>query len=86
MSKQNKTALLRGLAFLLVFLVLYAGVDHIFRRKSLAAPWNMTTKVAGFYNEPENEFEVMFFGSSHAYASFQKSFVFGSVKLRMWAS
>ena len=96
MSKQNKTALARGLAFLLVFLVLYAGVDHIFRRKSLATPWNMTTKVAGFYNEPENEFEVMFFGSSHAYASFQpltlyadtgvKSYVFATQKQPIWAT
>ena len=31
MSKQNKTAILRGLAFLLIFLVLFAGVDHVMR-------------------------------------------------------
>lgn len=96
MSKQNKTAILRGLAFLLVFLVLFAGVDHVMRRKSLVGPWNMTTKVAGFYNEPADEFEVMFFGSSHAYASFQpltiyeetgvKSYVFATQKQPIWAT
>ena len=96
MSKQNKAAILRGLAFLLVFLVLFAGVDHVMRRKSLVGPWNMTAKVAGFYNEPEDEFEVMFFGSSHAYASFQpltiyeetgvKSYVFATQKQPIWAT
>ena len=96
MSKQNKTAILRGLAFLLVFLVLFAGVNHVMRRKSLVGPWNMTTKVAGFYNEPVNEFEVIFFGSSHAYASFQpltlyeetgvKSYVFATQKQPIWAT
>ena len=96
MSKENKTAILRGLAFLLVFLVLFAGVNHVMRRKSLVGPWNMTTKVAGFYNEPENEFEVMYFGSSHAYASFQpltlyeetgiKSYVFATQKQPIWAT
>ncbi len=96
MSKQNKTAILRGIAFLLVFLVLFAGVSHVMRRKSLVGPWNMTTKVAGFYNEPANEFEVMYFGSSHAYASFQprtvyeetgiKSYVFATQKQPIWAT
>ncbi|MBQ8143380.1 MAG: hypothetical protein IJ042_01125 [Butyricicoccus sp.] len=96
MSKQNKTAILRGLAFLLVFLILFAGVNHVMRRKSLVGPWNMTTKVAGFYNEPADEFEVMFFGSSHAYASFQpltlyeetgvKSYVFATQKQPIWAT
>lgn len=96
MSKQNKSALIRALAFLLVFLVLFAGASHVLQRKSLVEPWNMTTKIAGFYNEPEGEFAVMFFGSSHAYASFQpltlyeetgiKSYVFATQKQPIWAT
>lgn len=96
MRKKHQTALLHAIAFSLLFLVLFAGVSHVLQRKSLVEPWNMTTKIAGFYNEPEQEFEVLFFGSSHAYASFQpltlyqetgiKSYVFATQKQPIWAT
>ncbi len=37
--------------------------------KQIEGRWNMTAKVAGFYNEDPNSFDVMFFGSSHVYCS-----------------
>lgn len=56
----------------------------------------MTNKIAGFYNEPAGEFDVMFFGSSHVYASFSplelwhetgvKSYVFATQQQPMWAT
>jgi len=56
-------------------------------RKSLEKPWDMGNKIGGFYNEVE-DFPIMFFGTSHAYCSFEplviyentgnKSYVFSS--------
>ena len=45
-------------------------VSRVMARKSLEGAWDMTNKVGGFYNEEEDQFEVMFFGPSHAYAAF----------------
>jgi len=38
-------------------------------RKSVSGAWDMTTKTNGFYNETENRFHVMGFGSSHMYCT-----------------
>lgn len=95
MSK-NKKFLLKAAAFCLIFVLSFFPMQEIFIRKSLAKPWDMTNKISGFYQEPENEFAVMYFGSSHAYASFSpleiwkntgvKSYVFATQKQPMWAS
>lgn len=65
-------------------------------RKSLFGAWDMTNKIAGFYNEPADEFDIMFFGSSHAYAAFSplelwhetgvKGYVFATQQQPMWAT
>ena len=87
----RKTALF----LLLLGLILYP-VQKVMARKSLSGAWDMTNKIAGFYNEEENQFEVMFFGPSHAYASFSplviweetgiKSYVFATQKQPVWAT
>ena len=69
MSK-NKKFFLQAVAFCLIFAATFFPIQEVFARKSLEKPWDMTNKISGFYNEPENEFSVMIFGSSHAYASF----------------
>ena len=86
----RKTALF----LLLLGLILYP-VQKVMARKSLSGAWDMTNKIAGFYNE-EDRFEVMFFGSSHAYASFSplviweetgiKSYVFATQQQPLWAT
>lgn len=86
----------RAAVFLLLFGLLFAPLKELVCRKSLTGAWDMTNKVGGFYNEPEGEFEVMFFGSSHAYAAFSplrlwegtgvKSYVFATQRQPLWAT
>lgn len=82
--------------FSALVLALMALCGRVLVRKSLFGAWDMTSKIAGFYNEPEDSFEVMFFGSSHAYAAFSplelwhetgvKSYVFATQQQPMWAT
>lgn len=96
MQVKTRRFLLQAVAFCLLFAALFFPVQELFVRKSLEKPWDMSRKISGFYNEPENEFSVMYFGSSHAYASFSpltiwkdtgvKSYVFATQMQPMWAS
>ncbi len=61
---------LRVVAFCVLFCLLFYGISELMIRKSISGAWDMTNKVSGFYNEPQNEFDVMFFGSSNTYCSF----------------
>ena len=71
-------------------------VSRVMARKSLEGAWDMTNKVGGFYNEEEGQFEVMFFGPSHAYAAFSplaiweetgiRSYVFATQQQPLWAT
>ena len=95
MSK-NRKFFLQAVAFCLIFAALFFPIQEVFARKSLEKPLDMTNKISGFYNEPNDEFSVMVFGSSHAYASFSplqlwketgvKSYVFATQMQPMWAS
>ena len=90
----------RQIVSVILFLALVTGLlllcTRVLTRKSLFGAWDMTNKIAGFYNEPEDEFEVMFFGSSNAYAAFSplelwhgtgvKSYVFATQQQPMWAT
>ena len=60
----------KTVVFLLLLALILVPVQRVMARKSLSGTWDMTNKVAGFYNEEEDQFEVMFFGPSHAYAAF----------------
>ena len=65
-------------------------------RKSLGGAWNYTEKIAGFYNSQDNEYDVMFFGSSNTYCSFNplifyeesgvKSYILATQNQPVWAS
>lgn len=82
--------------FILIFAVLFSCADRILSRKSTEGWWNVTEKIDGFYNSPENEYDVMFFGSSNAYCSFNplliwektgvKSYVFATQQQPVWAT
>lgn len=92
----NKKFFLSVFVFALIFLLTVGPIAWLFARKSLEGPWDMTEKIGGFYNEPEREFSVMFFGSSHVYASVSplqlwantgiKSYVFATQLQPMWAT
>ena len=85
-----------ALAFLLLLGLILVPLQRILARKSLSGAWDMTNKIAGFYNEEPNQFEVMFFGPSHAYAAFSplelweetgvKSYVFATQQQPLWAT
>ena len=49
-----------SICFILVFLVAFTEVSGILERKSLSGAWNMSVKVNGFYNEPQNTFDILF--------------------------
>ena len=95
---KNKTVrfLCSGAVFLLLLGLILIPLQSLLSRKELAGPWDMTNKVGGFYNEAPNQFDVMFFGSSHAYASFTplelweetgvKSYVFATQQQPPWAT
>lgn len=94
--KKNVRFLCSGAVFLLLLGLILLPLQRVLARKSLALPWNTTTKISGFYNEERNQFEVMFFGSSHAYAAFSplelweetgvKSYVLATQQQPLWAT
>lgn len=91
-----KKTIFKAVVFAVIFVAVFSRLSELFCRKSLEGEWNTTQKTAGFYNEPENEFDVMFFGSSNAYCSFNplvlyesagiKSYVFATQQQPAWAT
>lgn len=57
------------IGFILIFLFVLSEVSTILMHKQIEGRWNMTAKVAGFYNEKPDSMDVLFFGSSHMYCS-----------------
>jgi hypothetical protein len=55
--------------FILIFAGIFSKASDIFMHKQVEGQWNMTAKVAGFFNEKPDSFDVLFFGSSHMYCS-----------------
>lgn len=96
MKHKNLRFFASAAAFLLLLGLVLVPLKGLLERKSLAQPWDTTTKISGFFNEAEDQFEVMFFGSSHAYAAFSplelweetgvKSYVFATQQQPLWAT
>ena len=86
----------KTIVFLLAVSFIFSVCDKLLVRKSIYGWWNMTTKVNSFFNSPKNKYDVIFFGSSHAYASFNpliiyeetglKSHVIATQKQPLWAT
>lgn len=82
--------------FLTLFFALFSLCDRILSRKETEGWWNVTAKIDGFYNSPKNEYDVIFFGSSNTYCSFNplviwektgvKSYVFATQQQPIWAT
>ena len=82
--------------FLTVFVMLFSLCDRILSRKETEGWWNVTAKIDGFYSSPKNEYDVIFFGSSNTYCSFNplviwektgvKSYVFATQQQPVWAT
>ncbi len=93
---QNIKRAIGVIAFVLVLASVFSVCDRILSRKSIGGWWNVTEKIDGFYNSPKNEYDVIFFGSSNAYCSFNplviwektgvKSYVFATQQQPVWAT
>lgn len=66
---KNIKRILAALIFLFIFTELFFTAGAVLMHKQTEGRFNMTAKVAGFYNEEKDSFDVMFFGSSHMYCS-----------------
>lgn len=63
------------ICFLIFICVLGASLSYanrILMRKSLDKPWDMGNKIGGYFNE-KKDYDIMFFGTSHAYCSVMPS-------------
>ena len=88
--------ILKPIIFLLIFAAVFSYLSNLFCRKTLDGAWNHTQKISGFYNEPKNEFDIMYFGSSNTYCSFNplvlyaeigiKSYILATQQQPVWAS
>ncbi|MDD6735593.1 MAG: hypothetical protein PUE13_04695 [Clostridiales bacterium] len=84
------------IVFALIFAVGFILCDNVLCRKELSGWWNVTAKIDGFYNSPEEEYDVIYFGSSNTYCSFNplviwertgvKSYVFATQQQPVWAT
>ena len=91
---KNIKRIIGTLCFLLLFYAAFTGTSNLLMHKQVEGQWNMTAKVAGFYNEKPNSFDVMFFGSSHMYCSIDpavikeetglSSYVFATQQQPLW--
>ncbi|MDQ0275480.1 hypothetical protein J2S72_001507 [Peptoniphilus koenoeneniae] len=66
---KNLKRILKIGIFILILSTIISQLNTIFIRKSLEKPWDMGNKIAGYFNEKE-KYDLMFFGTSHAYCSF----------------
>lgn len=83
-----------SICFVLLFIFILFEVSDILMHKQVEGRWNMTAKVAGFFNEEPDSFDVLFFGSSHMYCSVDpavleeetglKSYIFATQQQPLW--
>ncbi|NLY71609.1 MAG: hypothetical protein GX076_08070 [Clostridiales bacterium] len=82
------------ICYVIIFFIILYNLSNILMHKQIEGRWNMTAKVAGFFNEEPNTFDVIFFGSSHMYCSVDpnvfeektglKSYVFATQRQPLW--
>lgn len=69
-------ALIKCIAFISIFVLLFLYVQELLRDKWAEGEYNVTTKVRGFYEEKENTLDVIFIGSSQMYADMAPAVLF----------
>ena len=94
-SKKIYKSIIAIIVFVFLFVAMFSFISEILCRKSLGGAWNYTEKIAGFYNSQDNEYDVMFFGSSNTYCSFNplvfyeesgvKSYILATQNQPVWA-
>lgn len=77
-----------------VLLFLFFSISEILTPDRDRLPWNVTSKIKGFYELENNDLDVVFLGSSHSFCTFNpavfyqqngiNSYVFGSNEQPLW--
>jgi hypothetical protein len=95
----SKNIIKRGLIIsfgVFIFIFILFKVNSLFLPKRINLPWNISSKIKGFYLQPKNSLDIVFIGSSHAFCTFNpsvfykeasiKSYVFASNEQPLWTS
>ena len=61
---KKRTIFLRFTCFFLIFAVLFVCVTEVLKDKRVELEYDVTSKVKGFYQEPDNSLDFVFVGSS----------------------
>lgn len=75
--------ILKFIIFLGILIFACLQLNNLFIRKSLSGPWDMGNKIGGFFNEGE-DYDVMFFGTSHSYCSFEPLYIYEKTGLKSY--
>ncbi len=73
---KKRTIFLRFTCFLLIFAVLFVVVTEVLKDKRVELEYDVTSKVKGFYQEPDNSLDFVFVGSSQLYAAIAPNVLF----------
>lgn len=73
---KKRYILLRSIAFLVIFTLLFTLTTEILKDKRIDGEYNPTTKVRGFYKEEPDSLDFVFLGSSQVYADIAPSVLF----------
>nr|MBQ8251762.1 hypothetical protein [Lachnospiraceae bacterium] len=73
---KKTTIFLRFTSFVLIFAVLFLAVTEVLQDKRVVLEYDVTSKVKGFYEEPDNTLDFVFVGSSQLYASIAPNVLF----------
>ncbi len=73
---KKRTIFLRFTSFLLIFAVLFVVVTEVLKDKRVELEYDVTSKVKGFYQEPDNSLDFVFVGSSQLYAAIAPNVLF----------
>lgn len=74
---------LKSIIFLGILIFACLQLNNLFIRKSLSKPWDMGNKIGGFFNESE-DYKAMFFGTSHAYCSFEPLYIYEKTGMKSY--
>ena len=73
---KKRIIFLRFTSFLLIFAALFWLTTEILKDKRVELEYDVTSKVKGFYEEPENSLDFIFVGSSQLYAAIAPNVLF----------
>lgn len=71
-----KIRIVKCIIFSIIFCLLFFTANNILMQKDITKPENYTVMMHGLENEEKNSFDVMFFGASGTYCTFNPTVIF----------